>query len=460
MNKLLLLAPLLVGLLPPLLAQSPLPTRELEFHRRRTLELEPLLLRLEQAVDATRYDGPIGTARSSWDGSPATLVLTDGLEVQVNRLLARSEQPRTGPRAILRVTALRINDEMTSAMSFHRYYDVAGELAVQQDDGRFAIFGPARISGVGGRAGFPNDMDAGLTEALQRLVTRLAIAVHNESPNRTVDAIQARSPNEKFAVERLDPASLPDGRYASFLDFRSGAVDSTVQLVVDRENVVTAPDGEHYHWLLVSRPEDLKRRDLRDNWGLQRGGRSYVAVNGNYYEVRRNAAGEFRVLLPGDYLDGGVSAGSLVAMQFGLLGALVAGATEREQNAKRDNSPTVLFEFSAASGAFSPLESKSVSGRDTATVLLLANPQNLGRYGLRVALANDRVLPLAPGEFLFVPPGRACFRVESGAEECIELVSGAGTAAGNYEVRVTGKSGIKVVPMHRTDARRLRESAE
>ncbi len=356
------------------------------------IDLSGLTFRVDRVIDRTGVtDGRFGTVFTGMLNNQRDLVVQDGLELNLAAALMRSATDRKLPTGTLQVSYLRIDEEITLS-SERRRLQLEAALEMTDPSGRLRVYGPLQVSRVEGGLDVTSGHARALAESLSELLQQVDQLVRE---GEFTDGSE---------LTALPPADLPDGVLYSVADYRAGRVDTSVRLALEwREEIWLTDTGTFYEAGFI-RPENYSRRDLRELWGYQHEGTTYLYLQRKYYSLQTDAVGQTLVAIPGGVVD--TEARTKQAALGGLLFGAVGGAIASSVGGRgRDD----VYTVNLMSGALGPHESpQSVADKteDYANRILLHHISPAGSPGLLLRFGGSEYV-LTPGAYTVLDAGGA-----------------------------------------------------
>ena len=369
------------------------------------------------------------------------LVFKDNLEMQLTSLMVRSIVDRELPPATLVVHDLRYDDEVDGRRKFNRL-----QLRVSVEtynNGDTARYGPTTKQGVVG--GVHNHGGRHAQQLAAYISEALAVLDADVRRGHTVSTMQDQP--------WIDHSALADGAYYSYIDFRAGRVDRTLQFDVSSEQHVANLDGRDYHSLEFSRRPGLKLRDARQVWGYQHGGRSYMLLEGSLHEVQGTEPGLATVVVPGGLRDvTEISKRIIIAdaltmwLPFGEVLSEVVGEVVTKGGNLRDGVGVLQLDLQTGALRRKPLNIPPAEPITAGTILYY--PGKIGDPSILVSLPNELGwTTIGPGEYTVIETnGTVELRL-------VNLTSGRKAKASYHDI--DSRLGLSVLFVNRKGKRRV-----
>ena len=375
------------------------------------------------------------------DNAARELVFKHNLGMQLTSLMVRSIVDRELPPATLVVHDLRYDDEVEGRQKFNRL-----QLRVTVEtynNGDTVRYGPTTKQGVVG--GVHNHSGKHAQQLAAYLSEALAVLDADIRRGHTVSSV----PDQP----RVDHTALADGVYYSYIDFRAGRIDRTLQFDVSRKEHVANLDGRDYYTLEVSPRPGVKPRDARQVWGYQYGGRSYMLLEGRLHEVQVTEPGLATVVVPGGLRDvTEISKRIFIAdaltmwLPFGeVLGEVVGGAITKGGNL-RDGVGVLQLDMQTGALMKKPLHIPPPKPITAGTILYY--PGDVGDPSVLVSLPDQLGwTTVGPGEYTVM-------ETNGTVELRLANPNGGSKAKASYH-DIDSRLGLSVLFVNRKGKRRL-----
>ncbi|WP_116106716.1 hypothetical protein [Lewinella sp. IMCC34191] len=352
-----------------------------------TVDLSDLSFRINQVRDETGVaDGHYGSVYTGLVNKERNLAFLHGMEHNLVVALLRNTVDKALPAATLSISFLRI-EERVDKTSEHRRLHLEAALTMPGPDGELSRYGPYQVNRVEGGL----DVTAGHAGALAKALAEIFQLLDED--------VRAGRTSQVTAVK--SGGRLRDGVYYSVLDFRSGRVDTTIQLKLTERRIARVGEEKDFYVADFAQPDSLSRRDLREIWGYRHEGTDFLYLQREYYSVQADAEGQLTVVVPGGLLDPtamskqGLKNAALVGA-FGVAGALLAKPVDIRGNQE-------VFILDPLSGELKSRISATGTRAYLDSIMLL----NVSGPGQPVLLAdlNGRAYRIPPGAYLAVVEG-------------------------------------------------------
>jgi len=380
-----------------------------------------------QVVDVIGGDGTVGLAVRGEDDRRrlVRLVAKGGVEAAVHQTLAQPTDGTYADTAVLRISGLRTDEILGPSLALEAEllfptaggYDVYGPLRLTKNEGLLDLTPHARdiVNGV---------------EELTRQLYNLRLKGPAE---RTITEAELRRRPPTYPIARADIGKLPDGVYASFMDFRAAAPDVSRNLQVAYTLPYHEEDGTAYQMASVRPNEGTAPRVLRQSWGIQKDGKAYLAIGKEYYELKYLEDGTLTVAAAANLFSTRPSATALTAIGSGAI-PVALGKVADAFTIKADQYAKV-FHVDLATGAIVdpdlPQPVVNVKG-----IVVESSDFNPVTHPVTISV-NGRTGKLTPGNHAEIPRNtEVCFSVPGSAPDCTVLKADLGTAPTYYRLTV------------------------
>jgi len=237
---------------------------------------------INRVIDARGIDSPVGIAHKGLGNRAVAVMIKDGIDNAWTSLFQQvnAENNVKLPNAVLRITGLRI-DEFITAMKEVRRITIEGELAYPSN-GDFAVYGPVQLLEISGGLDVTSGHSRATAELLTKLVWELQKLVLLGEVSHTIPAANIDQPVSSFPIEDTNFNSPADGVYLTYMDYRAGRVDTSLQLPIAHQEILYTNEALELLGGDLDRPEAIRWKDL-DVWGFQFQSKSYVRLRRDFY---------------------------------------------------------------------------------------------------------------------------------------------------------------------------------
>ncbi|NJC27865.1 hypothetical protein [Neolewinella antarctica] len=370
---------------------------------------------------------PIGIAYRGHNSTPHYIRLEGSQEKALASLLNKATQDDQLPQAILRVTGLAANQQI-SFMSTRINLALEAELLLPTTEGGYLVYGPVRKVRRESAGYVKRSVPGKLTELLDQVIASLVQLPGAGGVARKISGAEANSPPEIYPVQQLAGSEIPDGIYESFLDFRAGRPSTLVTVAPGTpELIYIDEERKKYHKVLFSRPDEINKRAFREIWGVQQGGHSYFRLpDGSFYQLQRTPENDFLVSIPNGLVlmkyDASVAEATFY---YGLTGGLLVANLKYPYGGEIST-----FRYNLAAGQFEPAHPE-LSSAPAARLLVTNSRFSKKKHQLLIQKENGLSTLLIPAGITEVPASDTiCFRIGEEDVSC-EPVPPAGSLSGH-----------------------------
>jgi hypothetical protein len=332
-------------------------------------------------------DNTYGTAYTGMFNKERTVAFENGMETQLSALFLRNIRNRDLPEATLVMHFFRLDEEITPS-SERRRLQMQASLEVENADGTFTTYGP--VEGTELRSGM--DVTAGHETAIVKKLATMVRELDDLVRTRTV-----ATPVDETTFTPMPPG-LGNGAYHSILDFRAGEVDTRVQAALFRKEDIATYKG-HTHQVVGLRPiMSTRGRELRRVWGYHYLGRSYLNLNGEFYELSVDEHGQVFVVIPEGITDTQAMTERVITAGAvgGLIGGVIMAATS-----PGNQEGTVAYEVDLRTGELAEESPRFLPPEREQIGIIFHHDSPLNAQAVKLSTPEGEVT-VEPGEYVLL----------------------------------------------------------
>jgi hypothetical protein len=412
-----------------------------------------------EVLDISGGGEALGVGYVSLGNKPALLMITGGTATALTKTLRQRTNTNYLDTVVIRITGLRLN-EIINAASEKRFLEIEADLAVPTADG-YDIYGPVRLSETTGGIDVSAGHARAIVAALEAITKPLIIERFKGSPTATIPATDLNKPITRHPIVAATIDALPDGVYTSYMDFRAAQPDTSLVIPLASSEVFHKVDALTYRLATADRPKEVKARELREFWGIQKDGKAYMRVNRNFYQLQRLDNGTVTVAVPYDLFDASIGPGVMFgAFGFGLVGGLVGALVDEAVKNDRNQPPKVLH-FNLATGTLTDPETLRSPTVEVSGIIVESYGLNPAKFPISITTNDGQSITLAPEDFASIPRNEeVCFTVPQGKKTCVLLETAVDNPQTYYRLTTNKKGKIRFTWMPDDVTRALYQRAE
>ncbi|NJC27864.1 hypothetical protein [Neolewinella antarctica] len=362
------------------------------------------------AIVSTQADewAPLGIGYRGLNYTPHYIRLAGGQTEALTGLLGNSIQDDQLPEAVLRVTGLTANQEVTFT-AVRMKVELEAELLIPAEHG-YLVYGPVRKvqMEIGGNVKRATPRE--ITELLQDVITELVQLPGAGGVAKSISEEEITEYPASYPIQQRSSGDLPSGVYASHLDFRAGQVDTLALLETRAPKLIHTDElGNKYFQVSFSRPDGLDQRAFREVWGVQHEGYTFFRLpDGTFYQLQRTPENDFITHIPGGFMltkyDGDVV---MASAMFGLVGGLLMAAASRP-----DGGEITAFRYNLSTGQFIPADQVTQGAVYKPRLMITSSRFSKKKVQLLIRAADGTAAPLAPDKQMEIPASpEVCFQL-------------------------------------------------